>query len=300
MAVPTSSDRPICDYEGSRYRTDFWEGRGREYEDRVERIALRRLLPPTGGRLVEIGAGFGRLADLYRGYRQVVLLDYSRTMLAEARERLGSSSRYVYVAADAYRLPFVPGAFDAVTMVRVMHHIADVPTALAQIRAVLKPEGAFVLEFASKRHLKAVARYLLRRQTWSPFDPEPVEFVRLNFDFHPAWMRARLVEAGFRPERWLSVSYFRLGLMKRLVPIWLLAAADALLQPVGALWPLSPSVFVRLRTPPGSPVAPEGALFRCPLCGATGLVSQAEALVCPQGHRWAVRDGIYDFKEMLS
>jgi len=298
MAVPTSSDRPICDYEGSRYRTDFWEGQGREYEDRVERIALRRLLPPAGGCLVEIGAGFGRLADLYQGYQQVVLLDYSRTMLVEARERLGSSARYVYVAADAYRLPFVPGAFDAATMVRVMHHIADVPAVLAQIRPILKPEAVFVLEFASKRHLKAIARYLLRRQTWSPFDPEPVEFVRLNFDFHPAWMRARLVEAGFRPERWLSVSHFRLGLMKRLVPARLLAAADALLQPVGALWLLSPSVFVRLRTPPGGPVAPEGALFRCPLCGATGLTSRGQALVCPQGHRWAVRDGIYDFKEM--
>ncbi|NJO83820.1 MAG: hypothetical protein HC828_14170 [Blastochloris sp.] len=52
----------ICDYEGSNYRTEFWEGRGREYEDQVERIALRRLLPPEGGRrLLEIGAGFGRL-----------------------------------------------------------------------------------------------------------------------------------------------------------------------------------------------------------------------------------------------
>ncbi len=39
---------PICDYEGSNYRTEFWEKRGRDYEDRVERIALRRLLPRRG------------------------------------------------------------------------------------------------------------------------------------------------------------------------------------------------------------------------------------------------------------
>ena len=25
----------VCDYEGSKYRTDFWEGQNREYEDRV-------------------------------------------------------------------------------------------------------------------------------------------------------------------------------------------------------------------------------------------------------------------------
>ena len=79
----------ICDYEGSTYRTDFWEGRGREYEDLAERIALGRLLPPDGARLVEIGAGFGRLVDLYDGYQEVVLLDYSKSMLRQAQERLG-------------------------------------------------------------------------------------------------------------------------------------------------------------------------------------------------------------------
>ena len=57
----------ICDYEGSSYRTDFWEGQGRQYEDMAERLALRKLLPPAGARLVEIGAGFGRLVDLYGG-----------------------------------------------------------------------------------------------------------------------------------------------------------------------------------------------------------------------------------------
>ena len=70
-----SQTHRYCDYEGSDYRTAFWGGRDREYEDAAERIALGRLLPPSGGRLIEIGAGFGRLADLYAGYREVVLLD---------------------------------------------------------------------------------------------------------------------------------------------------------------------------------------------------------------------------------
>ena len=45
----------VCDYEGTSYRARFWEGQGREYEDLAERIALRRLLPPTGHRLLELG-----------------------------------------------------------------------------------------------------------------------------------------------------------------------------------------------------------------------------------------------------
>lgn len=114
-----SDSRPpkICDYEGSTYRTDFWEGRGRDYEDRAERIALRRLLPDGGQRLLEIGAGFGRVTNEYDAYRQVVLLDYSLSQLQYARQHFGDSGRYVYVAADAYHLPFQAGAFDGATMI---------------------------------------------------------------------------------------------------------------------------------------------------------------------------------------
>ena len=134
---------------------------------------------------MEIGAGFGRLADLYDGYRQVVLLDYAKSGLKEAQERLGRDGRFVYVAANLYHLPLAPGSMDTALTVRVLHHVADIPAALNQIAAILRPSGSFVLEFANKRNIKAIARYLLRRQDWSPFAPEPYEFVSLNYDFNP-------------------------------------------------------------------------------------------------------------------
>ena len=114
---------PICDYEGSTYRTDFWEGQGRDYEDLAERLALARLLPPRGKRLLDIGAGFGRLATMYGGYEEVILLDYSRSQLEYARERLGDE-RFIYVAADIYRLPLATNAVDTTVMVRVLHHLS--------------------------------------------------------------------------------------------------------------------------------------------------------------------------------
>ena len=95
----------ICDYGDSSYRQDFWEGRGRGYEDAVERRALARLLPRSGRRLLEIGAGFGRLTSEYRMFSQVVLLDYSLEQLQYARRRYGDDG-FMYVAADAYRMPF--------------------------------------------------------------------------------------------------------------------------------------------------------------------------------------------------
>jgi SAM-dependent methyltransferase len=292
----------ICDYEGSSYRTDFWEGKGREYEDAVERIALRALLPPAGQRYVEFGAGFGRLINEAGRYDQVVLVDYSRTLLAEAQARLGRSERYLYVAADVYNLPFVTNAFDVAIMCRVIHHLADVPAALRQIRASLTPGATFVLEFANKRNLKAIARYLLGRQDWNPFAPEPVEFVKLNFDFHPAYIQQALQEAGFVPGPRRNVSMLRLGLFKTVLPLGAMLALERLIQPTGSLLPISPSIFVRngVSGSRGQVVARE-SLFKCPACGSADLEQDGDVLVCrTNAERWAIRDGIYDFKEPLS
>jgi SAM-dependent methyltransferase len=292
----------ICDYEGSNYRTEFWEGQGREYEDKVERIALRKLLPPKGGaRMLEVGAGFGRLTDEYHHYRQVVLLDYSFSQLQYAQEQLGRSGRYIFVAADAYKLPFRPGLFDGVSMVRVLHHMADVPAVLAQIRKVLAADGVFILEHANKRNLKAMLRYVLKKQDWSPYELAPVEFVELNFDFHPAYIVNELQAAGFRLERRIPVSFFRIPALKDRIPVGMLAALDGLLQHTGLLY--TPSIFTRSTaqgdTPDNTQITSVDSLFVCPETGSP-LQREGDTLYSPQsGLRYAVRDGIYDFKAPL-
>lgn len=306
---PESADAPtprldICDYEGSSYRTDFWT-QDRAYEDAVERIALEAMLPPTGHRLIEIGAGFGRLADLYAGYDQVFLLDYSRSMLREAQSRWGASDpsghpRYIYVAGNFYSLPFVAGVFDAVTMVRVIHHAQDALRVLQGINEIIAPGGTFVLEFANKCNLKAIARWLLRRQKWSPFELEPYEFTELNFDFHPHWIKARLKQAGFSVQARRTVSHFRLGLLKRLVPSPYIVALDRMIQPTGQWWQLAPSVFVKSQVAHAKPAALGESIFRCPACRNANLMEQPTALVCQDCQRaWSIHDGLYDFKEPL-
>jgi SAM-dependent methyltransferase len=289
---------PICDYEGSRYRTEFWEEGGRQYEDLAERAALRKLLPPRGQRLVEIGAGHGRLADLYGGFDEVLLVDFARSMLSEARTRLGLEGPFRYVVASIYDLPFADGVCDAAVTVRVLHHMADIPLALREVARVLCPSGTYVLEYANKRHLKAILRYALHRQNWNPFASDPVEFVRLNYDFHPTWMEARVKEAGFVIERRLAVSHFRLPLCKRLLPPSFLAWLDNALQGPVAPLRLSPSLFVRARCTRVDVAERTNYLFRCPICHTTGLLETPEALVCAVcGHRWPIVDGIYDFKQ---
>jgi len=298
------STKPICDYEGSAYRTQFWKAE-REYEDAVERIAARCLLPPTGRRLIDIGAGYGRLAPLYSGYDEVVFFDYALSQLRQAQQLWGDAGpdghpRYTYVAGDFYHLPFALGLFDTVAIVRALHHAAEAPAVLRGVAQILVPGGAFVLEFANKRNLKAILRYLLQRQDWSPFDPEPVEFAKLNFDFHPAWIRERLADVGLLVQEQRTVSHFRLDLLKRLAPTGLLVKLDQLCQPTGALWQLTPSVFVRCAARSDKLVAPPRAFFRCPICGSVALKEKDAVLNCADcGALFAVRDGIYDFKSPI-
>ena len=214
--------------------------------------------------------------------------------------------KYIYVAADIYRLPFRDGQFDAATMIRTLHHMADAPKALSQIRNVLQPDAVFILEFANKLNLKSILRYWLGKQDWNPFTLEPVEFVKLNFDFHPKAMRNWLEDLGFSIEKTLTVSHFRLGLFKRIFPAKFLAALDGLLQPTGAFWQFTPSVFVKAK------VEKKGTarmnefpvnvieLFKCPDCGSEKLEEKEDHLYCPNCKaKWAVREGIYDFRQSM-
>ena len=288
---------PICDYENSDYQTTFWDEGGRAYEDQAEAVALRRLLPPAGKLMLEIGAGAGRNTPRYQAYERVVLMDYSLTQMQQAQARLGRSERYTYVAADVYRLPFGDTLFDGATMIRVLHHLAEPALAFQQIRRVMQPGGTFVLEFASKLNLKAILRYLLRRQNWSPFSLDAVEFVPLNFDFHPKAVRGWLAEAGFNLQRQLTVSHFRIGLLKKIVPTKWLVALDSAAQLTGDWWQLTPSVFTRSQVV-GHPsrTVPVG-FFRCPQCASSLTDETPHGFDCPQcDTHWPIVDGIYDFR----
>ena len=90
-----------------------------------------------------------------------------------------------------------------------------------------------MLEYANKRNMKAIARWLLRRQKWNPFDREPYEFVELNFDFHPRWIKSQLEKAGLKIQTQRSVSHFRLGQLKRFIPTRYLVKLDSAVQPTG-------------------------------------------------------------------
>ncbi len=288
----------ICSYENSSWRTEFW--RGRDYEDRAERIAIAKMLPPRGYRLCEIGAGFGRLADFYRGYDRVILLDYSRTMLCDAVERLGNDSRFVFAAADLYNLPLADNALDTAVTVRVLHHIADIPQAFAEIARVVRPQGTYLTEFANKRHLKARLRYALTRRGDDPEALEPYEFVKLNFDFHPRYITNNLRKVSFFIQDKRAVSTFRVAWLKRVVLASILAAIDGLIQHPTSNFQLSPSIFFRTQSMKTGAPQTNASLWRCPACGSIDIAESCDALTCHNCARnYPIIDRIIDFKSQV-
>jgi SAM-dependent methyltransferase len=242
---PPSPERHLATYEDLGYRDVFWAAR--RYEDACDRVAVRALLPARGDRLIEVGAGFGRLANEYSGYDEVVLLDSSEVHSIAAREALAGDRRFEVVLGDACALPYPDGYFDTAVCVRVLHHFADPGPVLAELGRVTRPGGVLVLEYANKRNLKAIARHVLGRQGWSPFELGSVEYKPFHFDHAPVGVRRALRRAGLRIERMRAASLFRLPELTRRLPLWFVVAAESRLQgPLGSITP-GPSVFLRAR-----------------------------------------------------
>lgn len=225
------------------YRDTFWHGR--EYEDQCDRLAIRSFLRPGGRRLLDLGAGFGRLVDEYDPFEDVTLVDASAAMLDAARLRLAGDPRVTFVTADAIDLPFPDATFDTVVAVRLLVHFRDPGPVFREIARVLRPGGRFIVEFANRRHLLAAVRYLTRRQSWSPSAQRPHEYLPGHFAHQPTTVESQLRSVGLQPDARRAVSLFRSARLKRLVPARVLAALESPLQgPLGRIAP-SPSIYVR-------------------------------------------------------
>jgi SAM-dependent methyltransferase len=110
-------------------------------------------LLPSSGRVLDLACGTGRLTRrlVERGF-EVVAADSSPAMLRAMLANLAPTSaarRPVPVVADAFRLPFADGGFDAVVAMRLLFHYAEVGPIVAEMARVCRPGGAVVFDTAS-------------------------------------------------------------------------------------------------------------------------------------------------------
>lgn len=135
---------------------------------------------------VATGAGHTAGALLDVGVDRIVAADASPAMVRAATE---SYPGVVGVVADAERLPFADGSFDAVTCRIAAHHFPDPRGFVEEVARVLQPDGVFAFEDNVAPEDDDLARFLNRLEAMR--DPTHVESYRTST--WEAWLRA----AGF-------------------------------------------------------------------------------------------------------
>lgn len=123
---------------------------------------------PPEAHILEVGCGPGELwlqnADrIPEGWR-LSLADLSPGMLEKARDALGD--RAEYRVADVQELPFDDESFDGVVANHMLYHVADRPTAFAEISRVLHPGGRFYASTNGRDHLKEIKELYVQGEAW--------------------------------------------------------------------------------------------------------------------------------------
>ena len=138
----------------SDHAEDWDELRRMHSSDEAVEAALARALEARPlGRLIDIGTGTGRMAELFaERAERIVALDKSLAMLRVARAKLQHlpAERVELVQGDFGSLPFAADSFDTVLFHQVLHFAQAPATVLAEAARVTRPDGRVaIVDFAA-------------------------------------------------------------------------------------------------------------------------------------------------------
>ena len=259
-------------YNGFNYRDIFWGNHQRDYEDAADKNAIKKIISPTSW-LLDLGGGFGRLIPSYqKKIKQVILLDGAIELLQEAALEYQEFSNINLVCAKASQLPFRDGSIDAALLFRMLHCIneQDLPQVFQELERVVR--STVYLEFANKRNLFRILRYLGGNREINIFttQPERINNSFLNFTF-PYIKDLIYKNTSFKIEQIIRLSFFRNRLFKKFIPLAILLALESALQNFWP-WNTTPSILLKLT----KKIKPNGQI--------KNFNTFQELIICPDCH----------------
>lgn len=100
-----------------------------------------------GGRVLDVATGpggfIGVLKQFLKSYDEITGIDLREDLLEKAREA-HSEENIRFEQMDAAVMVYPDDSFDLVCCAFSLHHLPDIPTALVEMRRVLKPDGTAV------------------------------------------------------------------------------------------------------------------------------------------------------------
>ncbi len=245
---------------------DYW--RGREYEHLSEKIALDKLFEEIGkdrlgkASVLEIGAGFGRVSKFYLNkVKNALLLEPSEKLISQGEEYLKDYANFKYEKADAASIVSLNKRFDLVIMVRVLHHLDNPGRLFRDVNQSLSPQGYFILEMPNKKNFKYMLSNILKLNLSALFDDSRMDIRSSEkknnkyiqfYNYSYTQISRELKENDYKIVKRLSVSNFRLRLLKKLLPLPTLLKIESSMQTILSHFNFAPSLFILTRRIPYS------------------------------------------------
>lgn len=128
----------------------------------------RELLADMEGRVLELGVGSGALLPRYPASARVIAFDRSPHMLRRAQPVARARGDTELLLADAAALPLATGSVDGAVSSLVLCSVPRPAETLAELRRVLRPDGALrLLEHVRANRTPLATAQRLASPAWS-------------------------------------------------------------------------------------------------------------------------------------
>jgi ubiquinone/menaquinone biosynthesis C-methylase UbiE len=128
----------------------------------------------SGGKVLDVATGAGgfvsALLEHVRNIDEIIAIDIEERS-AQAFAKIFADKPVRFVKMDAAQMTFPDASFDTVCIANSLHHMANLPRVLAEMKRVLRPGGNFiVLEMYRDVQAETQLTHVLLHHWWAAVD----------------------------------------------------------------------------------------------------------------------------------